>query len=53
VEGSAVLVGSNQFTPTISITEAVKQDTSTIITEPTKVTQMDLIKQFLLTQKNS
>jgi hypothetical protein len=52
VEGSAVLVGSNQFTPTISITEAVK-DTSTIIPEPVKATQMDLMKQILLTNKNS
>lgn len=51
VEGSAVLCGSNQYTPTISITEATKS-TSDII-EPTKVTQIDLMKQILLTNKKS
>jgi hypothetical protein len=46
VEGSAVVKGSNFATPTINV-EAVKDDTPTITTEPTEVTQEEQLKQFL------
>jgi len=55
VEGSAVLVGSNQYTPTISITEAVDKDTSTIINEPTIVTHktaLEMMQNINNIQKN-
>lgn len=54
IEGSAVLIGSNQATPTISITGADKITPETI--EPVQATQtksyLDIAQTILLTQKN-
>jgi hypothetical protein len=56
IEGSAVLIGSNRATPTISVVEnkeAVK-DTSEIIEPPigTQKSYLDIAQTILLTQKN-
>lgn len=54
IEGSAVLVGSNRATPTISITGAGKTTPDDINEPPvgTQPTSFDMMKSILLTHKN-
>jgi hypothetical protein len=46
IEGSAVLVGSNQATPTISITEAGQKSTSSQISDEPSLDTLSKIKQI-------